>query len=170
MFAEVLTGIALFQKSVDFIKSNINTCKDIREISGEIENLFEAQSQINKKRSKKDGMTIADQFGVKSVASEVIDAKLAAERLYEVSVMVDQRFGHGTWAGILAERKKRIDEAKAAEKKRRLEKKKQQEEIMEVAGYFALGICILILIFSVLFAVVSFAQIAQAGTEWKLKI
>ncbi len=142
MFAEVLTGIALFQKSVDFIKSNINTCKDIREISAEIENLFEAQSQINKKRNKKDGMSIAEQFGVKSVASEVIDAKLAAERLYEVSVMVDQRFGHGTWAGILSERKKRIDEMKEIEKERIRAKKQQQEELIEMVslGFIVLTI------------------------------
>jgi len=158
MFAEVLTGIALFQKSVDFIKSNINTCKDIREITGEIENLFEAQSQINKKRSKKDGMSIAEQFGVKSVATEVIDAKLAAERLYEVSVMVDQRFGHGTWAGILAERKKRIDAAKEAERERRIAQKKQQEELMEIAGYITIGLCIIILIFGVLVGFTAFAN------------
>ncbi len=158
MFAEVLTGIALFQKSVDFIKSNINTCKDIREISGEIENLFEAQSQINKKRSKKDGMSIAEQFGVKSVATEVIDAKLAAERLYEVSVMVDQRFGHGTWAGILSERKKRIDAAKEAERQRRIAQKKQQEEIMEIVGYITVGLCIIILIFGILVGFTAFAN------------
>ena len=45
---------------------------------------------------------------------ETINAKLAAERLYEISQMIDLRFGHGTWAGILAERQKRIQAARDA--------------------------------------------------------
>ena len=68
------------------------------------------------------------------MATEVLDAKLAAEELYNVSVLVDQRFGHGTWAGILAERKKRIDELKEAEKERMRIKKQQQEELITL-GY-----------------------------------
>ena len=38
--AEVLTGIALVQQSVKFIKDNINTAKDIGDIASQIDDLF----------------------------------------------------------------------------------------------------------------------------------
>ena len=41
---------------------------------------------------------------MESVAREVIDAKVATEKLQEVATMVDMRFGPGTWKGILEER------------------------------------------------------------------
>ena len=43
MIAEVLTGIALVQKSVEFIKSNISTVQDISQIAGQIDALFTGQ-------------------------------------------------------------------------------------------------------------------------------
>ena len=112
--AEVLTGIALVQKSVEFIKSNISTCQDISTLASSIDDLFRGEKETQQARAKKSGGGIADQFGVESVAEETINAKLAAERLYEISQMIDLRFGHGTWAGILAERQKRIQAARDA--------------------------------------------------------
>ena len=112
--AEVLTGIALVKQATDFIKSNINTVKDIGQMAGHIDDLFRGEHEAQKARNKKAGV---DTFSVNSVAQEVIDAKLAAEKLREVSVLVDMRFGPGTWAGIVNERAKRIQEAKEAERK-----------------------------------------------------
>jgi hypothetical protein len=126
VFGEIVAGIALVKSSVDFIKSNIDTCKDISEIAGHIDNLLDAEKEVQKKRFNKNRLSIS------SVATEVLDAKLAAEELYNVSVLVDQRFGHGTWAGILAERKKRIDELKEIEKERLRAKRQQQEELIEM--------------------------------------
>ena len=146
VLGDVVAGIQLVKQSVAFIKDNINTCKDISEIAGSIDGLFEGKKQVDKKRNKKDGMSIAEQFGVKSVASEIIDAKLAAEELYNVSVLVDQRFGHGTWQTILTERNKRIEAAKEARKEQIRVRRKQQEELMQLAGYFAIGLCVIILI------------------------
>ena len=54
------------------------------------------------------------------------------ERLKEISVLIDLRFGHGTWASILAERKKRIDQAKKEETQRKLEASRKQEEIFDL--------------------------------------
>jgi len=163
VLGDVVAGIQLVKQSVAFIKDNINTCKDISEIAGSIDGLFEGKKQVDKRRNKKDGVRIADQFGVKSVANEIIDAKLAAEEMYNVSVLVDQRFGHGTWQSILTERAKRIEAAKAAEKERIKVKQQQQEEIMEVMGYFAIGLCIVVFVFGILFAVVSFAEVMRNG-------
>ena len=128
MIAETLAGIALVKSAVDGIKSAIGTAQDIGDIAGHIDNLFEGESQTQRARNKKSGV---NQFSVNSVAKETIDAKIAAEKLYEVSVMVDQRFGHGTWAGIVTERAKRIQEAKEAALAARKEKAIKQEETME---------------------------------------
>jgi len=129
--AEVLTGISLVKASVDFIKSNISTCQDIGQIAGQIDDLFRGEKEVQQLRNKKSGSQLGDQFGVDTVAKEIIDARLAAEQLQEVATMVDMRFGHGTWAGILAERAKRIQEqkeAKAAERKEAARKHKELQE------------------------------------------
>jgi hypothetical protein len=42
--AEILTGIALVQKSVEFIKSNINTVQDISGIAKQIDGFFEGSN------------------------------------------------------------------------------------------------------------------------------
>ena len=130
--AEVLTGIALVQKSVEFIKSNKQTANVIREIAGSIDNLFAGEKQVQQARNKKaSGGGLGDQFGVDTVAKEIIDAKIAAEQLQEVATMVDMRFGHGTWAGIIAERAKRIQEAKEAAIAAKRQKAKEDKEFME---------------------------------------
>ena len=128
MIAETLAGIALVKSAVDGIKSAIGTANDIGEIAGHIDNLFLGEQQAQKARNKKSGV---NQFDVASVAKETIDAKLAAEHLYTVSVMVDQRFGHGTWAGIVNERARRLQEAKEEARQERIEKTRQQHELME---------------------------------------
>ena len=132
--AEVLTGLALLNKSVDFIKTNLNTAKDISSFAESIGNILDAEDQIQKGRSKKSKMGIADQFGLKTVATEIIDAKLAAEKRYEISVAVDMRFGSGTWKSIVDERARRIQEAKEQAKEQAKIAKQKQDEIMEVVG------------------------------------
>ena len=146
VLGDIVTGIHLVKQSVAFIKDNIATAKDISEIASQIDDLFEGKNQVDKRRNKKDGISFADQFGVKSVAHEIIDAKLAAEELYNISILVDQRFGHGTWQTILTERNKRIEAAKAAKKEQIRVKRKQQEELIQLAGYFAIGLCVIVLI------------------------
>tara|TARA_R110001592_G_scaffold85615_4_gene253085 strand:- start:1777 stop:2244 length:468 start_codon:yes stop_codon:yes gene_type:complete len=144
MIAETLAGIALVKSAVDGIKSAIGTANDIGEIAGHIDDLFLGEQQAQRARNKKSGV---NQFDVSSVAKETIDAKLAAEKLYEVSVMVDQRFGHGTWASIVSERARRIQEAKEIAKKERIEQNRKNHEMMEVAK--TVGISLMAIIFVV---------------------
>lgn len=132
-----LAGIALVKQSVDFIKTHINTVQDIGQIASQIDNLFTGEKQVQQARNKKAGGGLGDQFGVDTVAKEMIDAKLAAEKLQEVATMVDMRFGHGTWKGILAERAKRLQEQREAEAKARREmirKAKEFEDTMKTIG------------------------------------
>ena len=133
-----LAGIALVKSSVEFIKSNISTAKDIGEIASQIDALFTGEKQVQEARNKKAKGGLADQFGVQTVAKEIIDAKLAAEKMQEVATMVDMRFGHGTWAGILAERQRRLQEAREAAKERARAAANRQAEIEEMLKVGAL--------------------------------
>ncbi len=127
-----LAGIALVKASVNFIKDNINTAKDIGDIAGQIDGLFRGQKEVNDARNKRSGVGTLDQFGVESVAKETIDAKLAAESLQTVATMVDLRFGPGVWKGILEERQRRIQEAKEAALKARREALRAHNEMMDM--------------------------------------
>ena len=141
--AEILAGIALVKSSVDFIKSNINTAKDIGEIAGAIDGLFQGTEEVQRKRNKKTGMGLKDQFGIQSVAQEMIDAKLAEEKMQEMRNLIDMRFGPGTWQKILDERQKRIVEAREAARLARIKKRKEEEEFWEMIKMFIIiGSCV----------------------------
>ena len=131
-----LAGIALFKSAVDGIKSAIGTAQDVGEIAGYIDNLFEGEKQVQQKRNKKSGVGMGDQFGIKSVAQEIIDAKLAQEQMREVATMVDLRFGPGTWKSITEERARRIQEAReqaAIAKREQMRKARETEENVKTA-------------------------------------
>jgi len=155
MIAETLAGIALVKSAVDGIKSAIGTANDIGEIAGHIDNLFLGEQQAQKARNKKAG---ANQFNVNTVARETIDAKLAAEKLYEVSVMVDQRFGHGTWQGIVNERARRIQEAKQEARQQQIEQNKKNHELMEIAKTVGISLLALIFVFACITLSIMFAS------------
>ena len=130
MVAEVLAGIALVKQSVDFIKSNINTVKDIGEIGTQLENLLDGNAQVQKAKVER-GNSVSDQLGIKSVAKEVIDAKLAAEQMEEMLELIDHRFGWVTWKEIVAIRQQRIKEEKERLEELRREALKKQAEFQE---------------------------------------
>ena len=146
-----LAGIALVQKSVEFIKSNINTASDIKDIASAIDGMFAGEKQIQQKS-----------FGSKSVigqtkdvANSIIDSKLAQEQMYEMKQLINFRFGHGTWEQIVAERAKRIREEKEAiAEQKRIARRKQKEfeQILLVGGSVFVGI---VIFFGVLFGVLT---------------
>jgi len=149
MIAETLAGIALVKSSVEFIKGHIDTAKDIGEIAGAIDGLFRGHDEAQQARNKKSNATgLGAQFGVDTVAKEIIDAKLAAEQLAETARLVDFRFGHGTWASILAERQKRIQEQREIEAAAKKAIKKHNE-MMEMWQGIAIAGAILLVIVTV---------------------
>ena len=131
MIAETLAGIALVKSAVDGIKSAIGTAKDVGEIAGHIDNLLTGEKQVQEQRARKSGVSLGDQFGIKSVAQEIIDARLAQEQVQEMRTMIDMRFGPGTWQSIVDERARRIKEAKEAERQARIQAQREHEEFME---------------------------------------
>ena len=146
MFAETLAGIALVKSAVDGIKSAISTARDVGEIADELDKLFTGEQQIQKKKQRRS----SDPFSVGSLARETIDAKIAAEHRQEIATLIDLRFGHGTWQGIINERAKRLREHQEAERLQRLAKEKQQEELM-IGAAVILGLLIVTGVFAFLY-------------------
>ena len=118
---------AAFKAAVDGIKSAISTASDVRDIASQIDQLLDSKSRIDKAKNKK---VAPGQFSISSIASETIDAKLAEEEMYQIKMLIDNRFGHGTFQGILETRQKRIKEYKEAQIKLAKQKAAQRAELM----------------------------------------
>ena len=157
----VLTGIALVTKSVEFIKSNIQTAQDIGQFVGAIENAFEGEKQCLKARDKKG----ADPFATENVAQEIIDAKLAREHLNEMKNLINLRFGPNTWQEILTERKRRIDAKKQAIREERARRQKQAEEIGEIIKWGGIGLTLIGFVALVIYVMIILMKPARAYDE-----
>ena len=157
----VLTGIALVTKSVEFIKSNIQTAQDIGQFVGAIDDAFKGEKDCIKSREGK------DLYATENVAQEIIDAKLAREHLYEMKQLINLRFGHGTWDEILAERKRRIDARKQAIKEERAKRQKQAQEIQEIVKYCGLGITVLGFVGLIIYIMIILMNPTKAADECK---
>jgi len=156
--AEILAGIALVKSSVDFIKSNIDTCKDIGDIGGAIDGLLRGKDQVNKKSGKR-GLGVREQFDTAHIASETIDAKIAAEKMQEVAMMLNMRFGPDTWREICEERARRIQEQKELERQARIQKAKEHKELMANLKMIGLVVLAIIGIMGVLFGSVYYSRL-----------
>jgi len=156
--AEILAGIALVKSSVDFIKSNIDTCKDIGDIGGAIDGLLRGKDQVNKKSGKR-GLGVREQFDTAHIASETIDAKIAAEKMQEVAMMLNMRFGPDTWREIVEERARRIQEQKELERQARIQKAKEHKELMASLKMIGLVVLAIIGIMGVLFGSVYYSRL-----------
>ena len=146
---EIMAGIALVKSSVEFIKSNIDTCKDIGEIGSAIDGLLRGKDEVDKKSNQR-SLGFKEQFDTAHIASEAIDAKLAAEQLQEISQMINMRFGPNTWREIMEERARRIQEQKEQQRLLRIQKAKEQKELMDqlkMIGIVTLSILAIIAIF-----------------------
>ena len=134
---EILAGITLVNSAAEQIKKLVGNARDVSTLGKHIDDLLDGEQHINRSRMQKKGSL----FSVDNIAQETINMKLAQERRDEIKQLLDKRFGHGTWAGILAERAKRIQ----AEKERQLALRKQQaaerEERMQTAA-ICLGIVV----------------------------
>jgi hypothetical protein len=148
----VLTGIALVKQSVEFIKSNIETVKDIGEIAEAIDGLFAGEQQVQKERFGNKSIIASH----KSVASDIIDAKLAQEKLYEMSMLIDLRFGNGTWQQIVNERAKRIQEEKKAEAERKKQEQIRKEHVQDILVKVGIGVSIILIAIGSVFGVIEF--------------
>jgi len=153
MIAETMAGIALVKGAVDGIKSAINTANDVSDIAGYIDKLFEGEKQVQQKRNKQAGYNNFGEYA--GVATEIIDAKIAQEKMREVATLVDLRFGPGTWKSIVDERAKRLREQKEKEleaKRLRIKQQKEFENTIKQAAiaFLVIGGMISIVIFTLI--------------------
>lgn len=156
-----LAGIALVQKSVEFIKSNIQTAQDIGQFVSSIDDAFKGEQECLKARDKRG----ADPFATENVAQEIIDAKLAREHLNEMKNLINLRFGHGTWQEILTERKRRIDLHKQALREAKAKRDKQRKEVGEILTYAGIGLAVLFLVGLVIY-IMAMMKKANAIEIW----
>lgn len=147
--AEILTGIALITKSVEFLKSTLGTAKDISSVAKQIDDLFEGSKQLKAEERK------ARQNG-QSVTEIVINQQLAAEHIAEVKALIIGRFGYYAWQDIL----KLQRDAQLEQKARAAAKRRQQEAQAEIRGDMAvvgtsvlIGILIIAITAAVLLAI-----------------
>ena len=163
--AEILTGIALVQKSVEFIKSNISTVNDISGIAKQIDGFFTGADQMNKSKGK--GMSIAEQFGsVENSANDFINMKLLEEKRAELKNIINLRFGPTAWDEIIAERANRISEAKEASRLQRIEARQRQKEFLDTLQTIGIIFCVIAIL--VIGFVVTFRAYAD-GYKYKSK-
>ena len=118
MITEVLAGAALIKSSVSAIKSAIGTANDVTEIAGFIDQVFLGQQQV--KKSQEEGNSL------NSVAKDMIDAELAREATQQLKLLVNMRFGSGTWERIETERGRRV---KDADRRAKAQAAKRQEQV-----------------------------------------
>ena len=161
--AEVLTGIALVKKSVDFIKENISTVQDIQGIAKQIDGFFEGEAQMNKKGGK---IGLKEQFGIESTANDFIDRKLLEEKRNELKMIINMRFGPTAWDQIIKERADRINEAKEAERLRKVEARQKQKEIIDALQTMGIVFCIVAVL--IIITALYFKAFSTAYAEGKI--
>ena len=127
--ATIVGGFVLLKKSIDGIKSAIGSAKDVGDIASDLDNFFNAKTDVEKKAAKKDRLGLNDQLGIKSVAQEIIQRKQAAEYEVELANLLNLRFGPGTFAQIKQERARRIKEAKQKSAAHKTRKRKEKKRI-----------------------------------------
>ena len=165
VLVEILTGIALVQKSVSFIKDNISTVNDISGIAKQIDGFFTGSDQMNKGKGK--GMSIAEQFGsVENSANDYINMKLLEEQRQELKNIINLRFGPTAWDEIITERANRISEAKEASRLERIEARQRQKEFLDTLQTVGIIFCVIAVI--VIGFVVTFRAYAD-GYKYKSK-
>tara|TARA_X000001316_G_C917325_1_gene31546 strand:- start:157 stop:639 length:483 start_codon:yes stop_codon:yes gene_type:complete len=144
----IIGGLAAARSAIDFLKANVNAFNDARTIGQQIGQILQGHDEFNKARYDP---KMAAKLGIKDVASDMIEMKLQQEELYQLRVIVNNRFGSTFYDDILKEREKRIHEQKEKEKSMRLKKAKQRKEIIDlfqilamvVMGCIALAIAII---------------------------
>jgi hypothetical protein len=118
-----LTGIALARQGFEFLKNAKEGVSDAQQIGQALTSIFEGHRQFNEKRYSKSAISFGD------VASEEIEYRNMLEDLDELRVLINRRYGHGTFEKIKQDYQERVREQKEQEKLER------QEQIRKWAKY-----------------------------------
>jgi len=131
-----LTGIALARQGFEFLKNAKEGMSDAQQIGQALTSIFEGHRQFNEKRYSKSAISFGD------VASEEIEYRNMLEDLDELRVLINRRYGHGTFEKIKQDYQERVREQKEQEK---LERQEQIRKWAKYREYFQTGAIIFIL-------------------------
>ena len=131
----IIGGLAAARSAIDFLKQNVDAFNDAKTIGQQIGQILQGHDEFNKARYDS---KMAAKLGIKDVASDMIEMKLQQEELYQLRVIVNNRFGSTFYDDILKERERRIHEQKEAIKKAKAAQLKQRQELIGILK--ALGI------------------------------
>ena len=131
----IIGGLAAARSAIDFLKQNVDAFNDAKTIGQQIGQILQGHDEFNKARYDS---KVAAKLGIKDVASDMIEMKLQQEELYQLRLIVNNRFGSTFYDDILKERERRIHEQKEAIKKAKAAQLKKRQELIGILK--ALGI------------------------------
>ena len=131
----IIGGLAAARSAIDFLKQNVDAFNDAKTIGQQIGQILQGHDEFNKARYDS---KMAAKLGIKDVASDMIEMKLQQEELYQLRLIVNNRFGSTFYDDILKERERRIHEQKEAIKKAKAAQLKKRQELIGILK--ALGI------------------------------
>ena len=148
----IIGGLAAARSAIDFLKQNVDAFNDAKTIGQQIGQILQGHDEFNKARYDS---KMAAKLGIKDVASDMIEMKLQQEELYQLRLIVNNRFGSTFYDDILKERERRIHEQKEAEKRARAAQLKKRQELIGILKALGLSVgialtlgAILLLIFT----------------------
>ena len=131
--------------SIAAVKTAVGAAKNIQSIGHSLDGLFKAQEEHKKNKKKKRPKTrmqqvlrmrsgdegYDDDTSISAVANKVLEDKQTEIALLNLAREIDKKWGKGTWNQIIQQRKKLIQERKAADqlaKENALRKAKADKE------------------------------------------
>tara|TARA_B100000131_G_C18117181_1_gene611658 strand:+ start:348 stop:854 length:507 start_codon:yes stop_codon:yes gene_type:complete len=158
--AETITAISLVRSAVKGIKQVIATTEDIGDISGYINQMFTGHQKLKEAdvpptRAQRWGRALQlklgkskDKHSLGAVAQAHIDRKIAEEQMKEMALLINKRFGFGTWDNILLEQQELIEKSKIEDEEEREAAASIQKKILEwFTGIIVLIVAVLGIIF-----------------------
>jgi hypothetical protein len=133
----IIGGLAAARSAINFLKENVDAFNDARTIGQQIGQILQGHDEFNKARYDS---KMQAKLGIKDVAADMIEMKLQQEELYQLRLIVNNRFGSTFYDDILKERERRIHEQKEAIRKARAAQIKQRQELIGILK--ALGIAV----------------------------
>ena len=167
--------------SIAAVKTAVGAAKNIQSIGHSLDGLFKAQEDHKKNKKKKQPKTrmqqvlrmrsgdegYDDETSISAVANKVLEDKQAEIALLNLAREIDKKWGKGTWNQIIQQRKKLIQERKAADQlaKENALKRAKADKIFWHNFWIEAGKVVLV----VLFAMVMIGFVYWAATAPKIR-
>ena len=167
--------------SIAAVKTAVGAAKNIQSIGHSLDGLFKAQEDHKKNKKKKQPKTrmqqvlrmrsgdegYDDETSISAVANKVLEDKQTEIALLNLAREIDKKWGKGTWNQIIQQRRKLIQERKAADQlaKENALKRAKADKIFWHNFWIEAGKVVLV----VLFAMVMIGFVYWAATAPKIR-